>query len=191
MRLMSLEGDIREALDRGQVEAAATATIRGYGPPVLGYLTRVLGSADDAADAFSLFSEQLWKGMGRFEGRSTIRVWAYRIAWSAAMRVLSQDWRRRRERLRTSMASRLAAEVQSRAAGEPAPVDELDALRGALSPDERALLVLRIDQRLSWREVAEILGAEGAAVDEAVLRKRFERLKEKLGQLARQRGIMD
>jgi len=187
---MPLETRIREALARGDAEAAATETIRGYGPQILGYLTRVLRSPDDAADAFSLFSEQLWKGMAGFEGRSSVRVWAYRVAWSAALRVTEEAWRRRRERLRTSMASRLAAEVLTHAAGEPRPADALDALRAELAPDERALLVLRLDQRLAWREVAEVLSDDGAPVDEAALRKRFERLKEKLGRLARQRGLV-
>lgn len=187
---MPLEARIREALARGDAEGAATETIRGYGPQILGYLGRVLRSGEDAADAFSLFSEQVWKGVAGFAGRSSVRVWAYRVAWTAAMRVVDESWRQRRERLRTSMASRLAAEVRSRAPGEPAPADELDGLRAALAPDERALLVLRLDQRLSWREAAEVLRADGEDVDEAALRKRFERLKEKLARLARARGIL-
>jgi RNA polymerase sigma-70 factor (ECF subfamily) len=186
-----LEEDIAEALARGDADRAASEAIRGYGPQILGYLTRVLGSADDAADAFSLFSEQLWRGMRGFEGRSTVRVWAYRVAWSAAMRVAEDGWRRRRERLRTSMASRIAAEIvttASRAAGgEDAG---LERLREALVPEERSLLVLRVDQRLSWREVAEVMRGEGAQVDEAALRKRFERVKRKLRELAAASGLL-
>jgi RNA polymerase sigma-70 factor (ECF subfamily) len=100
---MPLEHRIRAALGRGDPEGAATEAIRGYGPQVLGYLTRVLGSADDAADAFSHFSERVWKGMAGFEGRSSARVWLYRVAWTAALRVAEDGYRRRRERLRTSM----------------------------------------------------------------------------------------
>jgi RNA polymerase sigma-70 factor (ECF subfamily) len=185
------ETPIREALARGDADRAASEAIRGLGPQVLGYLTRVLGSADDAADAFSLFSEQLWRGMARFEGRSSVRVWAYRVAWTAAMRVAEDGWRRRRERLRTSMASRLAAEVLTAAsrteAREPAG---LQRLRAELRPAERSLLVLRIDQRLAWGEVAEIMRGEGEDVDEAALRKRFERVKRRLGELARASGLL-
>lgn len=188
---MLLESRIRAALARGDPDAAAEEAIRGYGPQVLGYLTRVLGSADDAADAFSYFSERAWKGMAGFEGRSSVRVWLYRVAWTAALRVADDAFRRRRERLRTSMASRLAAEVMTRAAADAAREDDgMDRLRASLDPAERALLVLRLDQRLSWREVAEILRADGEAVDEAALRKRFERLKEKLARLARDEGLL-
>jgi RNA polymerase sigma-70 factor (ECF subfamily) len=189
---MPLETRIRDALARGASDEAATETIRGYGPQILGYLTRVLGSADDAADAFSFFSERVWKGMAGFEGRSSVRVWAYRVAWTAALRVADDGWRRRRDRLRTSMASRLAAEVQTRTAAQA--LDRADAgmdrLRSGLEPEERALLVLRLEQRLSWHEVAEVLRAEGGAVDDAALRKRFERLKEKLARLARSQGLL-
>lgn len=189
---MPLESRIVAALDRGAPDEAATEAIRGYGPQILGYLTRVLGSPDEAADAFSHFSERLWKGMAGFERRSSVRVWAYRIAWTSALRVAGDGYRRRRERLRTSMASRVAAEVVTRSAVDArARADEgMERLRARLAPAERALLVLRLDQRLSWREVGEVLREEGEDVDEAALRKRFERLKEKLARLARAEGLL-
>jgi RNA polymerase sigma-70 factor (ECF subfamily) len=188
---MQPEESVRDALARGDLDGAASEAIRGFGPQILGYLTRVLGSPDDAADAFSLFSEQLWRGMRGFEGRSSVRVWAYRVAWTAAMRIAEDGWRRRRERLRTSMASRLAAEVLTSVhASEVIEPGEMERLRAALRPEERSLLVLRVDQRLSWKEVAEIMREEGERLDEAALRKRFERVKTKLGELARSRGLL-
>jgi RNA polymerase sigma-70 factor, ECF subfamily len=189
---MPLEARIAAALGRGDAEAAAAEAIRGYGPQILGYLTRVLASADDAADAFSLFSEQLWRGIGGFSGRSTVRVWAYRVAWSAALRVSSDAYRRRREHLPTSLASRLAAEVLSRPpAAAEREAAEMERLRSALAPDEQSLLVLRLDRRLSWKEVAEVMREEGRPLDEAALRKRFERIKEKLGRIARGAGLLE
>jgi len=182
-----VEERIVSRLDAGDPEGAAAEVIRSYGPQVLGYLTRVLGSGDDAQDAFSFFAEAVWKGIGRFEGRSSVRVWAYRVAWTAALRVTSDGWRRRREPFPTSMASRVAAEVRSRSAlAAERESAEVERLRGALEPAEQSLLVLRVDRRLSWREVAEVMAAaEGRPLDEAALRKRFERIKDKLARLAR------
>lgn len=189
---MSLEARITKALARGASEEAATEAIRGYGPQILGYLAHVLGSADDAADAFSLFSEQLWRGLSGFRGESSVRVWAYRVAWSAAMHITGDRYRQRRERFRTSLASRVAAEVISRTPfRSERNAAAMDRLRAQLEPDERSLLVLRIDQRLSWKEVAEVIRSEGQAVDEAALRKRFERLKEKLARIAKDSGLLD
>lgn len=188
---MASETQLRAALSRQDFDGAATEAIRLYGPQILGYLVRVLGSRDVAADAFSLFSEQLWKGLRRFEGRSSVRVWAYRIAWSAAARVASEVYDPRRTRLGTSMASRLAAEVLSTAPETTPEQTAMDELRAVLSAEERALLVLRLDHRLPWAEVAEMLSGDGMApVDPAALRKRFERVKEKLAALARERGLI-
>lgn len=186
---MSPEARIREALARRAHDEAATLAIRAYGPQILGYLSRVLGSGDAAADAFSLFSEQLWKGISGFAGRSSARVWAYRVAWSSAQRVAGETYRKRRTRLRTSMASRLAAEVLTDGAGSPR-ADDLAELRRELSPAERSLLVLRLDHGLPWEEVAEAMSSEGEPVEAAALRKRFERLRERLAALARERGML-
>ncbi|MBI5069320.1 MAG: sigma-70 family RNA polymerase sigma factor [Deltaproteobacteria bacterium] len=181
-----VEERVTRALRRGDSATAATEVIRGYGPQVLAYLARVLRSAEDAHDAFSFFAEWVWKGLARFEGRSSVRVWAYRVAWTAALRVQEDGWRRRRERFPSSMASRVAAEVLSHGAqAAEREAEALERLRSALEPEERSLLVLRLDRRLSWKEIAQVMEAEGRALDEAALRKRFERLKEKLTRLAR------
>jgi RNA polymerase sigma-70 factor, ECF subfamily len=186
-----LETRIAECLARRAHVEAAEAAIRGFGPEVLGYLTRILGSRGDAADAFSYFAEQLWKGFPGFAGRSSVRVWAYQIAWRSALRVRSEAWSRRRQRLPTSMASRVAGEVLS----QTAEVREqesaaLERLRSSLEPEEQSLLVLRLDRDLSWREVAEVMAEEGHPADEAALRKRFERIKAKLARLAEQGGLV-
>jgi RNA polymerase sigma-70 factor (ECF subfamily) len=51
--------------------------------------------------------------------------------------------------------------------------------------------VLRIDQGLAWEEIAQVVATEGAEPDAALLRKRFERLKERLSKLARDRGLVE
>jgi RNA polymerase sigma-70 factor (ECF subfamily) len=52
--------------------------------------------------------------------------------------------------------------------------------------------VLRVDRGLAWGEVALVLGDErGVPVEESALRKRFERLKEKLAERARLEGLIE
>ena len=67
----------------------------------------------------------------------------------------------------------------------------LDRLREALSAEEQTLLFLRLDQQLEWTEVAEVLSAGGPVVEPAALRKRYERLKERLAKLAKEQGLTD
>lgn len=190
MRAMDPEARIRSLLDAADVRGAATEAMRGFGPKIFGYLHAILRDETDAADAFSLFSENLWRGIATFRGESSFRTWAYKVAWNAALAVRDEAWRRHGRRLETGEASRLADEIRTTAARVERQRTALDALREALTPEEQTLLHLRIDQALSWDEIAQVLGKDGSPVEAATLRKRFERLKERLAALARERGLV-
>ncbi len=187
---MTLDEQVRGQLDRGERKSAATVALRALGPEVLGYLEHVLADGDDARDVFQRFAEDLWTWLPSWRGAG-LRAAAYRIAWHAVARFRREAWRRRRERMRTTMASRIAASIgspESRLA--TTPHDRLARLRGALDPEERTLLVLRLDRELSWNEVAEVLSSEDEPLDAAAARKRFERVKDKLAKLARAQGLL-
>lgn len=193
MALDDAEARCLEALDRGDHPGAATVVVREYGAQLLGYLCSVLRSESDAGEVFSMFSEDLWRGLPGFRRECPVRVWCYRLAWHAAARFLRDPYRGRGRRLETTELSRLIDEVRSSVflGRDQARQATLDRLREGLSPDERTLLVLRVDRGLSWGEVALVLADEqGAPVEESALRKRFERLKEKLAGQARQEGLL-
>ena len=69
--------------------------------------------------------------------------------------------------------------------------EKLMKLRESLDAEEQALLILRVDKAMPWEEVAEVMRAAGEPATHAALRERFERLKEKLGRLARKKGLLD
>jgi len=143
---MALDDEVAALLARGAVDEAATAALEALGPAVLGYLAS-LHPEDDAHDVFAVFAEDLWRGLPGFRGESSLRSWAFRLAWHASARWRRDLWRRRGERLPTSAASRLAASI----AASRLPVSRKDALRQlreALDPEERRLLMLRDDQEL-------------------------------------------
>jgi RNA polymerase sigma-70 factor (ECF subfamily) len=189
LRRMGLDEQVAAHLARGAVDEAATAALEGLGPAVLGYLAS-LHPEDEAHDVFSVFAEDLWRGLPGFRRECSLRSWAFRLAWHASARHRRDPWRRRGERFPTSAASRLAASI----AGSRLPGGRRDALRQlreALDPEERTLLVLRVDQELEWDEVAAVLSADGAPVEAATLRKRFERIKDRLARLARAQGLLE
>lgn len=187
-----LEQTIRGHLAAGRTEEGATAAIKGYGPQVLRYLRSVLGDEEDAREAFSQFAENLWRGLPAFRGGAPFRIWCYRIAWNVACDLRKQPWRSRRRRLETGEATRIAGTVASSSDERmEARRLELLALRDSLSLDARALAALRIDQGLSWADCAEVLSRDGRTVKANTLTKRFERIKERLGALARKRGLLD
>jgi RNA polymerase sigma-70 factor (ECF subfamily) len=186
------EARIGRALAEGDCAGAATAAIRAFGPEILGYLHAVVRDEALASDAFSAFCEDLWRGIGGFRGECSLRAWAYKLAWHAALRAMGDPFRRRARVFATGEVERLVAEVRSTTAlhlrDESKAV--LAEIRAALAPDEQTLLVLRIDRGLSWSEIARVLDEGGEPASEAALRKRFERLKERLRAEALARGLV-
>ena len=189
---MNDEAKVQALLAKGDHDGAAATALRWLGPKVLGYLRSILRDDQDAADAFSCFAEDLWLGIRSYRGEATFRTWAYKLAWCAAMHVRSDAWKRLGRRLETGEASRLADEVRTKSVvREEKQRRSLERLREALSAEEQTLLFLRLDQQLDWNEVAEVLSAGGTAVEPTALRKRYERLKEKLGRMAKDEGLLD
>ena len=189
---MTVEEQIKATLAGGDHRAAATEALRAYGPKILGYLQAVLRDEADAADAFSIFAEHLWRGLPTWRGQSSLKTWAFKLAWNAALNLKDEAWRRRGRRFKTGEASRLAEEIRTRTGLRVERQRQaLDGLRAELTEEEQTLLVLRIDQQLAWEEIAEVMAVDDAPVDSAALRKRFERLKERLAKLAREQGLTD
>src|SRR4051794_21315081 len=55
---------------------------------------RMLGSVQDAEDALQDALLRAWRGMPRFQGRSSVRTWLYRIATNARLDAVSRQSRR-------------------------------------------------------------------------------------------------
>jgi RNA polymerase sigma-70 factor (ECF subfamily) len=186
------EERLRALVAARDLRGAATEAIRGLGPDTLRYLRAVLRSDEDAQDAFSEWAERLWHGVATFEGRSSFRTWSFRVATNVARNMRDDAWRRRGRRFETGEASELAARLSTATAIR---VDRqrsaLERLRDALEPDEQTLLSLRIDQNLSWSEIADVLASEtGESPTANTLTKRFERLRERLAKLAADEGLL-
>jgi len=79
------------------------------------------------------------------------------------------------------MVSRLAESVRTSSKQSlERRAARLAGARADLTPEEDALLSLRIDKNLSWDQIAHALSDGDRPLDPATLRKRYERLKEKL-----------
>jgi RNA polymerase sigma-70 factor (ECF subfamily) len=180
------ERNVRSLLDAGDARGAATEAMRAFGPKILGYLRSILRDEADAGDAFSVWAEHLWRGIGSFRGDSSFRTWAFKIAYNAALNVRNEAWRRLGRRFETGEASRLADEIRTKTGvREERQRTKLEEIRAQLTADEQTLLTLRIDQQLSWEEIAEVFSTANGRerVDAAALRKRFQRLKDRLAEL--------
>jgi RNA polymerase sigma-70 factor (ECF subfamily) len=187
-----IEARVRELLAADDRPAAATAAIQEFGPPVLRYLRSLLRDEDDASDAFSVFAENVWRGLPSWRGEGSLRAWSFRLAWNAAINLRNEAWRRRGRRFFSGEASALAEEIRTRSHVKVERQRQvLDKLRESLDVEEVSLLALRIDQKLSWAEIADVAAADGQPVEPAALMKRFERLKVRLAKMAKDQGLID
>jgi RNA polymerase sigma-70 factor (ECF subfamily) len=202
-----LEREVHALCDRSDFAAAATVALRGYGPEILGFLYVVHPAETDATDAFAELSEVLWRKLPDFGWESTLRTWAYGIARNVSRALRRNAGRRRRreaadgeaalkdvaEKVRTETLSFLRTKARTR----------LQALRDTLPEEDRMLLVLRVDRKLEWNELARVLAeaaeteeeappldGAGVAREAARLRKRFQILKDSLRETARREGLI-
>ena len=165
-----------------------------YRRELLVHCYRMLGSLHDAEDLVQETYLRAWRGYGRFEERSTLRLWLYRIATSACLTALQHRSRRTlpvglgapsAEPDRPLPAAGLAESVwvqplPDTLADDPAAiVASRESVRLAfiaalqhLPARQRAVLILR--DVLAWRaaEVAELLGTTTVAVNSALRRAR-------------------
>ena len=194
------EQTLRRAWDNGDFRTVTTEALERYGPEILGVLAVQLRSTSDAAEAFSLFAEDLWSGVGGFQWRCSLRVWAHRIARNAAVRLATGRERLPHRNLSLEQGGVLELADQIRSSTvvhqRTAVKSEVRRLREELPITDQMLLVLRIDRALEWHEIANALADRELSDDEVKreasrLRKRFQLAKEKLRELARERGLLD
>jgi RNA polymerase sigma-70 factor (ECF subfamily) len=170
-----------------------------YRPELRAYCYRLLGSIDECEDLVQDTYLRAWQSYGKFEGRSSVRLWLYRIATNTCLNALQT-------RKRRPLPSGLSTPADSAAVTlapaqsdvpwlQPAPdsllygatddpavvVSHRSGVRLAfvaalqnLSALQRAVLVLR--DVLGWqaKEVAEILETSTAAVNSALQRARTQ-----------------
>lgn len=192
-----LEARVRSTLETGDGRTACAQAIEGFGPEVYGFMLTMTSNDDLAQEAFSRFCEDVVRGLAEFKWNSSLRTWLYTLARHACHRARRSKIRNRLQ-LNDPSFEQLEAQVRSQTAPflRTEAKDAIRDLRAQLTEEERELIVLRIDRNLSWLEIAQVfLGGDIAdnqrvAREAAACRKRFERAKERLRELAVRHGLM-
>jgi RNA polymerase sigma-70 factor, ECF subfamily len=71
-------------------ESAFERLISPYSGELHAHAYRMLGSLHDADDAMQEAMLRAWRGIGRFEGRSSLRSWLYTITTNASLRLIER-----------------------------------------------------------------------------------------------------
>lgn len=146
----------RELLDRSHARWAGIA--------------RAYSDASDHDDLLQEIALQVWRSLERFEGKSSIDTWAYRVALNTAL-----AWRRGTQ-TRTQKLKHSTDEVAraTRDLGAEGRVEEvLDRFLKSLPEGSRAVMLLHLDG-VPPAEAADVLG-----VTEGTHRTRLHRIRKR------------
>jgi len=170
-----------------QVEVDLGGRLEEHRAELTGYCYRMLGSPFEAEDAVQETMIRAWRAFDRFEGRSALRSWLYKIATNVCLDMLSGRERRARP-MDLGPAQEPVAENLNTLPEvtwvEPMPdpaeaIVERETIRLAfvaalqhLPPRQRAALILCEVLRWQASEVAELLDASVASVNSALQRAR-------------------
>jgi RNA polymerase sigma-70 factor (ECF subfamily) len=176
------------AAARGGDEVAFASLVEPVRRELLAHCYRMLGSLQDAEDAVQETLLRAWRGIQRFEARSSLRSWLYRIATNVCLSTLERRPARTLP-LDVGPASDPVEPMRSTMDDTPwiepfpdDPFERVETREGVelafvaalqrLPPNERGALILRDVLGFSARETAEVFATSSAAVNSALQRAR-------------------
>jgi RNA polymerase sigma-70 factor, ECF subfamily len=199
---------------RGGDEGAFGALLQPYRGELHAHCYRMLGSVHDAEDALQDATLRAWRGLARFEGRSSLRSWLYTIATNTCLNLIAK----RPKRVlpldygpATDPHDGLGMPLSETVWIEPYPDETVGLADGFAAPEaryeqresvelafvaalqhlpatQRAVLILREVLAFSAAEVAETLDTTVASVNSALQRAR-KTVDEKLPEQSQQETL--
>ena len=150
---------------------------RAYSPFVYNVARRMVEAKEDAEDLTQEVFLIIHSKLNSFMFRSSLKTWVYRITANCAINFLNKRNRESKGRVDFETALALVPGPQDPREGilEEDRKYEVDRLLNLLNPDERACVVLRNMQKLSYVQIAESLN-----VNINTVRTRLKRSREKM-----------
>jgi RNA polymerase sigma-70 factor (ECF subfamily) len=198
------EASVIAELKAGSDDAYAWL-VAHYHQPIYSVVYRILNDPADAADTTQEVFLKVFRGIKRFDGRSSLKTWMYRIAIHEASN--QRRWWFRHKSKETSVDAEEYADanghVRQSKGLEEAMIDETQSPFESMAHEEvrarveaalrlvpepyRTTVVLRDIEQLAYEEIAEVLEVSLGTVKSRLMRGRAA-LKKRLVQYVREAG---
>jgi RNA polymerase sigma-70 factor (ECF subfamily) len=170
---------------RAGIEPAYEELISRYQQPVYSMVYRLLGDQSDACDVVQEVFLKVFRSVGSFRERSSLRTWIYRIAVNEAHN--HRRWFSRHKKREVALDHPACHEDNERRAYDitpdpgPSPFDRaldhethvlIEKALDEISPVFRTVVILRDIEGMGYEEIADILQISLGTVKSRILRGR-------------------
>jgi len=155
--------------------------VRRYQHAVVNFIFHCIGDRSTAEDIAQEVFIRVYDGASGFEPRAKLATWIFKIARNLCLNELKR--RSRRKRCYDSLSSQLTESGSSPFSSVFEGLESAQELMCALETlpeNQRAALLLRVNEGLPYAEIAKVLSVSVASVESLIFRART-RLRETLG----------
>ncbi len=177
MRTKSMENsesDLIAAIASGD-ETAFEQLVKRYQNPVLSFVYRYIGDTHSAQDIVQEVFLRIFQAAPRFRQTGKVSGWIFRIAYNLSVNELKR--RKRMNDFRATIAKDISEMPFTNHAENSESEQWLMAALGKLPENQRAALLLRLNERLSYAEISKVMDISVASVESLIFRAR-SRLKQ-------------
>jgi RNA polymerase sigma-70 factor (ECF subfamily) len=176
----------------GNINAFAKI-IRKYETRVRGHCLAMLSNTTYAEDAAQEVFIKAYQSLGQFRGNSSFSTWLYRITANRCLDILRKKARKQTESW-DALLEKEGSKIESMLVSQPAEessaeqIELMAKILVHLSEKDRAMLLLREMQGLSYQELADTLGCSIDSV-KARLRRARQEISEKLRHISAKENV--
>jgi RNA polymerase sigma-70 factor (ECF subfamily) len=170
--------ELARAAGRGDAQAFHVLVDR-YSADLFRIALSMSSSRADAEDVRQVKLVGAFRGIARFDGRSSVKTWLTRILLRQAAKIWRQNKRRatlsidQRRRSSNGSEDMPAIELQAAAVDRDTSMDLMDKI-ATLAADHRQVILLREVHGMSYDEIAQSLGIPRGTVESRLFRARAE-----------------
>ncbi len=151
--------------------------VRRYQKPVFRIVLRMVKSQDDADDLTQDTFVRAYRGLKTFKEEYDFHPWLYRIAVNQAINFINRRKRQAAVDLEDVPEGDIKTgpepESPMQAASRRELLDQLEGALGSLPDDQRTVFLLRVQEGLSYEEIAKAMGTPKGTVMSRLARARM------------------